>query len=118
MGGYLQAIQRQQNTESFVPTVLLASTSIPKPSGAYMMGSAGAITVTIPAPTADLDGVVTVFYTDTAQAHIVSFTGATLLSVGVAKTTSTSGGLIGSFLMVMARNGKYAAIASAGQTFA
>lgn len=118
MGGYADAISKQINTEHMLPQVLLASATILKPTGLIRMGSGGAITITVPAPTADQEGDEAIFYTDTAQAHIVTFTGAKLLSVGVAKTTSTSGGLIGEFLRVMAVNGFWVAIASAGQTFA
>lgn len=117
-GGFAQAHLLQLNTLIGQVQLFLASATIPAPSGLIAMGSGGAITLTIPAPSAAQDGVLAFFYTDTAQAHIVSFTGATLLSVGVAKTTSTSGGLIGEFLLVMARAGKWVVIASAGQTFA
>lgn len=118
MGGYTQALVQQVNTGANAPQVLTVSQAMPDPEGFIAVSGAAAITITVPAPTAEQDGQMAIFYTDTAFAHIISFTGATLLSVGVAKTTSTSGALVGSFLQVVARAGKWAVVSSAGQTFA
>ena len=118
MGGYVQALAKQTNLSINQPQTFTANATIPAPSGIILMHGAAAITITVPAPIAAQDGTEAVFYTDTAFAHVVSFTGATLLSVGVAKTTSTSGGLVGEFLKAFARNGFWVVESSAGQTFA
>lgn len=117
MSGNLQAQMDQQN-KKLPLQVVTASAAIPKPKGLIAMGGSGAITITVAAPSADQDGDECIFLTDSAHAHVVSFTGATLLSVGVAKTTSTSGGLVGEFLRAVARSGFWIVEASAGQTFA
>jgi hypothetical protein len=118
MGGYMQALTQQVNTGANTPQSLTATQAVVDPEGFISMDGGAAINITVPAPTAEQDGQFAMFYTGTAFAHVVTFTGAKLLSVGVAKTTSTSGGLVGEFLQVVARNGFWAVVSSAGQTFA
>jgi len=45
-------------------------------SATYMIGSAGAVTLTVPAPV--IDGVVITFVSTTAQAHVVASTGSVM----------------------------------------
>lgn len=112
MGGYTQAIQNQVFAGPQQPNIinLVASQTLPSPCGTYALAKtvAGVITITIPAPIAGPqsaggdDGKISIFINNQAQVNILSFTGATLLSVGVAKTTCTfTAGLVGEFIRVM-----------------
>jgi len=74
----------------------------------YTLGSAGAITVTLPTPVAGAqanggdDGKVALFSTLTAQAHVVT-TAANKIQTN--KVTATSSAAIGNFLVMVANGG-------------
>lgn len=118
-GGYDQArlLQMGAGLVAF-PVIPVVSTpiTIASPYGFYALAKtvAGVITVTVPAPivgppsTQGDDGKQIIWYNNQTQANIVSHTGATLLSVGVAKTTITfTAALVGEFCRTMSFNGFY-----------
>ena len=116
-GGYEQA-RLLQMAAGFrgLPVVPVVTTpiTIPSPNAFYALAKtvAGVITVTVPAPIVGVDdGKESIFFNNQTQANIVSFTGATLLSVGVAKTTATfTAALVGEFIRVLSFNGLYIAL--------
>jgi hypothetical protein len=121
-GGYDQA-RLLQMSGGFrgLPVVPVVTTpiTIPSPNAFYALAKtvAGVITVTVPVPIVGAvsaggdDGKESIFYNNQTQANIVSFTGATLLSVGVAKTTATfTAALVGEFIRVLSFNGLYVAL--------
>lgn len=120
-GGYDQARLAQQYAGlgglafPVIPVVTTPIT-IPSPLGLYALAKtvAGVITATVPAaiagpPTAQGDDAKQqIWFNNQTQANIVSFTGANLLSVGVAKTTITfTAALVGEFARTMSFNGAY-----------
>jgi hypothetical protein len=118
-GGYEQAIQNQLYSGSPVfPVIPVVTTpiSIQSPMGLYAIAKtvAGVITITVPAAVAGSpsaggdDGKHQIWFNNQTQANIVSFTGANLLSVGVAKTTITfTAALVGEFARTMSIGGAY-----------
>ena len=118
-GGYGQAhlLQTFSGLQAFPVTAVIATPiTIQSPWGLYALAKtvAGVITVTVPAPIVGPpsaqgdDGKQAIWYNNQTQANIVSHTGATLLSVGVAKTTITfTAALVGEFARVMSFNGLY-----------
>lgn len=121
-GGYDQArlLQMVSGPQGFpVIPVVTTPITIPSPLGLYALAKtvAGVITVTVPASIAGApsaqgdDGKQQIWFNNQTQANIVSFTGATLLSVGVAKTTITfTAALVGEFCRTMSFNGQYIAL--------
>jgi hypothetical protein len=121
-GGFNQAalLQALSGLQAFpVIPVVTTPITIPSPCGLYALAKtvAGVITVTVPAPVVGPpsaqgdDGKQIIWYNNQTQANIVSHTGATLLSVGVAKTTITfTAALVGEFCRVMSFNGFYVAL--------
>lgn len=121
-GGYDQArlLQMQAGFRG-LPIIPVVTTpiSIPSPNAFYALAKtvAGVITATMPAPIAGAasaggdDGKEAIFYNNQTQANILTFTGATLLSVGVAKTTVTfTAALVGEFIRILSFNGLYVAM--------
>lgn len=118
-GGYDQArlLQMSSGLQAFpVTPVVTTPITIQSPQGMYAIAKtvAGVITVTVPAPIVGApsaggdDGKQIIWYNNQTQANIVSHTGATLLSVGAAKTTITfTAALVGEFARVMSFNGFY-----------
>lgn len=120
-GGYDQARLAQQYAGlgglcfPVIPVVTTPIT-IQSPLGLYSIAKtvAGVITITVPAgvsgaPSAQGDdGKQQIWFNNQTQANIVSFTGANLLSVGVAKTTITfTAALVGEFARTMSIGGVY-----------
>lgn len=107
-GGYDQArlLQMAAGLQQ-VPLILVTTTpiTIPSPVGIYSIAKlvAGVVTITVPAAITGVDdGKQQIWYNAQTQANIVSFTGANLLSVGVAKTTITfTAALVGEFARTM-----------------
>lgn len=116
-GGYEQA-RLLQMASGFrgLPVIPVVTTpiTIPSPNAFYALAKtvAGVITVTVPAPIVGVDDAKeSIFFNNQTQANIVTFTGATLLSVGVAKTTATfTAALVGEFIRVLSFNGFYIAL--------
>ena len=111
---YGQALlnQRISGWQSFpVTPVVTTPITIPSPLGLYSIAKtvAGVITITVPAAIAVTDdGKQQIWFNNQTQANIVSFTGANLLSVGVAKTTITfTAALVGEFARTMSIGGAY-----------
>ena len=122
-GGYDQARLLQLNSGEVpafaVIPVVTTPITIASPCGLYAIAKtvAGVITITVPAPIVGApsaqggDGKQQIWYNNQTQANIVTFTGATLLSVGVAKTTCTfTAALVGEFCRTMSFNGFYVAL--------
>jgi hypothetical protein len=118
-GGYMQALENQVLGGNMAfPVIPVVSTpiTIQSPVGLYSIAKtvAGVITITVPAAISGApkaggdDGKLQIWYNNQTQANIVSFTGANLLSVGVAKTTITfTAALVGEFCRTMSINGTY-----------
>ena len=118
-GGYEQAklLQLTAGNAAFpVIPVVATPVTIASPMGLYAIAKtvAGVITVTVPAAIVGApkaggdDGKQQIWFNNQTQANIVSFTGANLLSVGVAKTTITfTAALVGEFCRTMSFNGAY-----------
>lgn len=118
-GGFGQArlLQMTSGFQAFpVIPVVTTPITIPSPLGLYSIAKtvAGVVTITVPAGIAGAplvqgdDGKQQIWFNNQTQANIVSFTGANLLSVGVAKTTITfTAALVGEFARTMSVGGVY-----------
>jgi hypothetical protein len=120
-GGFSQAIEAQVgNTAGALATTQTLQGAIPIQQH-FTLGSAGAITVTLPTPLAGSqqnggdDGKILMFSTLTAQAHVVT-TAANKIQTN--KVTATSSAAIGNFLILIANGGFWWAVSNLNFTLA
>jgi hypothetical protein len=89
-------------------TICTANGAIPILSGVYFIEKTSAAAMTVAAPTVAQDGTQLEIIAGTNFAHVVTFTGSTLLDGTTgAKITATTAAFIGSGITVVARNGKW-----------
>ena len=85
-------------------------------SGTQLIGSAGALAMTLVAPDKYMDGVVMVLQASTAQAHTVTYIPG-FLGTGAASDVATFGGAIGDQLVIYATNGAWRPLTVRNVTF-
>lgn len=101
------------------PTLIAGDATLnPSASGLYRLSKGSAAAITLPAPRAILDDYKQIaIVSDSAFAHVITATG--LLKTGAAAVnTATFAAFVGANVVLMAFNGLWYAVSSAGNTFA
>lgn len=121
-GAYDQSAQQEIiNTSPWLnpPTLVPGDFTInPNSPGLFRLSKGSAAAITLPAPRAGTDDYKQIaIVSDSAFAHVITATG--LLKTGAAAVnTATFAAFVGANVVLMAFNGLWYAISSAGNTFA
>lgn len=92
----------------YVCQTVSADGAIPIETGVTAITKGSAAALTIAAPTTAQDGTVISIVSSTAYAHVVTFTGGTLVNgTYAAKTTATYAAYVGAGIRIIAYNGKW-----------